>query len=147
MIQVFQKKPSDFKTHVYVTAAYVKFENKILILQLSQEKEEAFHFGVPAGKLEKGELPEDGIARELFEETGILLDSNGTIESLGLLFMRKPNIDYVYHLFEISLRELPEIHLSKEHQAYRWVSLEEISTLPLMLGAIEAIEFYKEVRK
>ncbi|CDR33161.1 NUDIX hydrolase [Criblamydia sequanensis] len=147
MIQVFRKKPSDFKTHVYVTAAYVKHEDKILILQLSQEKEEAFHYGVPAGKLENGELPEDGMERELFEETGIRIDSKDSIRSLDLLFMRKPKCDYIYHLFEVTLAELPEIHLSKEHQAYRWLSLEEISTLPLMLGAIEAIEFYKELQK
>lgn len=147
MIQVFKEKPSDFKAHVYVTAAYVKHDDKILILQLSHEKEEALHFGVPAGKLENGELPEEGMGRELFEETGIRIDSKDSIRSLDLLFMRKPKCDYIYHLFEVTLRELPKIHLSKEHLAYRWVSLEEISTLPLMLGAIEAIEFYKELRK
>ena len=60
----------------------------------------------------------------------------------GSLFIRNPDIDYVYHLFQIPLREFPPVSLSSEHVDYRWVSLEDCQKIPLMKGAKEALEKY-----
>lgn len=138
-VQVYLLKPDDFNPKAYVTAVYVKSQEKYLFLQTAESKKEANKWGVPAGKLEKDELPEEGMRRELFEETGIQAP---VIESLGLLYIRKPEIDYIFHIFGLALEEEPHVRISQEHMGYVWVDSEELKKLDLMGGAKEAFENY-----
>lgn len=143
-VQVFDKKPVDFNPKVSITAAYVEVDGRLLFMQLSKIKQEANCWGVPAGKLEINELPEEGVRRELFEETGISLDVNAQVSSLGQLYVRKPDIDYIYHAFRIQLTHTPQIILSEEHITYKWLTPHEVEELTLMAGAQEAFRFYLE---
>lgn len=139
--QVYEQKPNDFSPQVEVAATYVKFNDMLLLLQLAPNKREAGLWGVPAGKLEIDEAPMEGAKRELFEETGI--DTNeDSFRSLGSLYIRKPDIDYIYHLFSINLDFQPPIVLSTEHVSYKWVSRGEAENLPLLQGAHRALEAY-----
>jgi 8-oxo-dGTP diphosphatase len=141
MIQVFEQKPDDFSPSVEISAVYVNVNGKLLLLELSSEKPEPGAFGVPAGKLERGEAPLKGAKRELQEETGIDLPED-QFRSLGKLYMRKPSIDYAYHLFSVHLTEFPAVRLSCEHTSYKWVLISETKELPLMQGAHPALDFY-----
>lgn len=141
-VQVFDQKPLDFNPQAYVIAAYVEVEGKLLLLQLSHIKKEPNRWGVPAGRLEADELPEDGVLRELFEETNISVEATTQVHSLGQLYIRKPEVDYVYHAFKIKLNQVPQVSLSDEHIAYKWVSPNEAKELDLMEGAREALKFY-----
>ena len=105
-------------------------------------KPEPGKLGVPAGKLEIGETPEQAAKRELLEETGILVESSD-IHGVGSLYIRKPQIDYVYHLFQISCKTKPRVRLSSEHSNYLWATQQEIETLPLMAGALTALQKYR----
>jgi len=140
--KVYEKRPEGFSPRVEVAATYVKINNRILFLELANGKQEPGAWGVPAGKLEINETPTKGAKRELFEETGIDVPSEHLFQPLGQLYIRKPDIDYIYHIFEVGLDLLPTIHLSNEHVAYEWVSLQEAEKLPLMNGAKEALNFY-----
>lgn len=140
-IKIYQQKPENFAAQVEVAASYVNLNGKLLLLQLSPNKSEVGAWGVPAGKLEPGENPVKGAKRELFEETGILADI-ASLKSLGVLYIRKPNIDYVYHLFSLNLYTFPVISLSAEHSAYKWVSRSEVEDIPLMEGARQALGIY-----
>lgn len=140
-IRVYHQKPDDFSAKVEVAAIYVTVQDRLLLLNLASNKSEAGAWGVPAGKLEASEEPLKGARRELFEETGIL-EPEEFFQSLGKLYMRKPDIDYVYHLFRLDLESMPSISLSLEHCAHRWVTRQEAESLPLMKGAIEALDFY-----
>jgi 8-oxo-dGTP pyrophosphatase MutT (NUDIX family) len=80
---------------------------------------------VPAGKLEAGENPVQGAKRELFEETGIEINSEKEFKAHGALYIRKPDVDYVYHMFSIDLPSAPSVRLSVEHCSYQWVSSTE----------------------
>lgn len=142
-IQIFEKKPDDFNAKVDVAAAYIEVDGKVLLLQLSEKKEYSKRWGVPAGKFEYGETPENALRRELFEETGIFLSTNNSVHSIGQLYMRKPEIDYVYHAFKVDLKNIPEIVLSDEHIAYSWVNIDEAKKLDLLDGAEEALQFYR----
>lgn len=141
--EVHEKEPAGFVSKVQVAACYLEVEGKLLLLQRAQEKFEPGKWGVPAGKLESGETPEEGAKRELFEETGISIKHQEQIRYLNTLYIRKPEVDYTYHMFKIQLAELPAIHLSDEHLGYTWASLKEIETIPLMDGAKEALCHYK----
>lgn len=139
---VHTHKPKDFAPKVEVVAVYVQHGGKILLMKLSSHKPESGLWGVPAGKLEKDEAPSHGAKRELFEETGIAIESQEAFQSLGELYMRKPDMDYVYHLFRLQLSHIPDLLLSEEHCAYTWATEEEAKKLPLMQGADRALELY-----
>lgn len=141
-IKVYDKKPENFSPQIEVAATYVNFKGKLLFLQLASNKSEKGTWGVPAGKLEAEEKPVQGAKRELFEETGIDINSEDSFQWIGMLYIRKPEIDYVYYRFEVNLKSLPTIHLSKEHCSYLWVSREEAKNLPLMGGAKQALDDY-----
>lgn len=146
-INVYSKMPEQFSPKVEVAAIYVNINNKILFLQLANHKNEKGSWGVPAGKLEANETPLHAAKRELFEETGISIKSDDAFQSLGTLFMSKPELDYVYHFFGICLEAVPSLSLSDEHCSHAWISREEAETLPLMKGAKEALGAYYQAKK
>lgn len=141
-IEIFKTIPHGFNTKIQVAASYVLVEDKLLILQLSPAKQEAGAWGVPAGKLEVNESPAAGACRELYEETGIFIELAAHMHPMSQLYIRKPKVDYVYHIFGVKLNHNPKIQLSHEHSDYRWVTPQEVKGLPLMKGAQEALEMY-----
>lgn len=144
-IEIYEKAPEGFSPHVQVAACYLEIDKKVLLLQNAHGKSESGVWGVPAGKLEENETPENAAKRELFEETGISLNPPSHIQSVGALYVRKPEVDYVFHLFRIELNQAPEIQLSDEHQDYKWASSVDLDEMPLMAGAREALHFYRSM--
>lgn len=140
-IEVFNQKPKNFHPKVEIAACYVEVENDLLLLQIQPNKKEAGAWGVPAGKVEPDETPENGAIRELFEETGISV-SHSQLHPLGHLYMRKPEIEYIYHMYRVHFNETPSVLLSSEHQSFKWASRDELKHLRLMAGAKEALEKY-----
>lgn len=141
-LEVHQTLPEGFVPQVQVAACYIEINNQLLFLQRSQEKLEGGKWGVPAGKLEDSESPENAAKRELFEETGISLE-DAQIQRLNALYIRKPEVDYIYHPFKIHLDQIPEICLSDEHQSYIWANSRNIENIALMDGAKEALQHYR----
>src|SRR5690242_19533034 len=101
-IEIHTKKPDGFNPKIQVAACYVEVDHKLLLLQRAG-KLETGKWGVPAGKIEKNEIPEQAAKRELFEETGI----SASVQYLSSLYIRKPEMDYIYHLFKVLLDEAP----------------------------------------
>jgi len=139
-IQIFNESPCDFQVKVHVVSVYLTVGSQVLFLQRSGSERE--HWGVPAGKVESGESLDVAVKRELLEETGIHCDTMTPIKSL---YMRKPEIDYVYHMYAARLEQLPDVKLSEEHLDYGWFSVEEVRALPLMAGALDAFEYFLKV--
>jgi 8-oxo-dGTP diphosphatase len=143
-IEVFEREPPDFSPQAHIAACYLEFEGKILLLQQAPNKLEPGRWGIPAGKIEKNETPKDAALRELFEETGISVHQSSNVHYLKPLYMRKPTIDYVFHLFKIHLDHVPDVRISVEHQNYKWASPQDLKTMSLMVGAKEALQSLKE---
>ncbi|KAF3362789.1 putative Nudix hydrolase yvcI [Chlamydiales bacterium STE3] len=141
-VEIFEQKPLNFEPQVEVSAAYIKAQDKYLFMQLSQAKVEYNKWGVPAGKCEPFEKAEEGLKRELYEETGIKLSEMMALKALGALYIEKPNFRYTYHLFEISCDKIPDVQISEEHISFKWVSEEEVKDLDLMCCAREGFEAY-----
>lgn len=142
-IEVHEIAPAGFTPQVEVAACYLEMNNKLLLLQRAHGKLEAGKWGVPAGKLENNETPENAAKRELLEETGISLANPSCIQRLNSLYIRKPEVDYIYHVFKVQLDQMPTVHLSDEHQSYTWATLKDIETIALMDGAKEALQHYQ----
>lgn len=141
-VEVHETKPETFNPQTEVAACYLECDERLLLLLNAPGDSEAGSWGVPAGKLESNESPLNGAIRELFEETSISIDLS-QFQSIGSLYIRKPEVDYIFHLFRIKIGTRPEVRLSPEHQNYRWVSAEEMEMMPMMIGGKEAYARYR----
>lgn len=74
---------------------------------------------LPGGHIDKGEDSKNAIIRELKEETGIILDS---IPKLWKTW-EYSNGD-TSDIYEVYLKEKPDVKISREHAQYKWIKLE-----------------------
>ena len=89
------------------------------------------HIDFPGGEVEPEEIPEAAVAREIQEETGLSVNPN----KLKKLFAKQYQ-QTTHMLFEAKLTEPDaKIALSWEHEDYRWITPEELKSLPKFLGA------------
>ncbi len=142
-IEVSKTMPDGFACRVHVAACYVEYKGCYLLLQRPETVSEGLTWTIPGGKVEAGETTHQAVSRELFEETGIKIDELKAFEPRGSFFIRRDDFDFIYHMFHLSLSSLPKVYISKEHRAYDWVGLNAIDSLPLMQGAKELLEHYK----
>lgn len=144
--EIWELPPDNFKPKVEVAACYVEIDGRILLMERSSNSAEGKTWGVPAGKIETGETPHQAAIRELIEETGIEVSSS-QVEKIGKLYVQKPRGDYIYHMFQVHVEELPNVILSPEHTQYLWAKAEEIEALQLIGGGREALDHYLRMKK
>lgn len=135
--QVYKTAPSDFAPRAQAASCLVNVNGKYLLLQLAAHKPEPGKWGLPGGKIEPNEEPKDAALRELFEETRI--SPSGPIDYAGTFYIRKPEVDYIFHVFSTNFDQEPQVHLSDEHTHYQWICKTNLATLPLMDGAQEIL--------
>ena len=103
------------------------------------------HIDFPGGEVESEEIPEAAVAREIQEETGLLVDPN----KLKKLFAKQYK-QTTHMLFEAKLAE-PDTKaaLSWEHKGYRWITQEELKSLSKFPGAdpyyMDVVDFITSV--
>lgn len=134
---VCKTAPKNFKPKFEIVSCYVEYDGKILLLHRHKEKSQGEKWGVPAGKMEKGEGVAEAMVREVREETGIAIDSS-KLEYLNKVFVRYPDYDFVYHMFRTKLSSGYPVKLSpKEHQNFCWLTPKEALKMNLVddLGA------------
>ncbi|WP_068469736.1 NUDIX hydrolase [Candidatus Protochlamydia phocaeensis] len=143
---IFLTPPSDFKPRVEVASCYCTYQDNILLLRRHPAKSQGHTWGVPAGKLEQGEDSVSAIIREAFEEIGVVLRKEG-LEEIITLYIRQ-QIDFVYHMFHYSFSQQPSIVLElREHDEFKWVTVEEALKMPLMAGEKDTLAFYQKFLK
>lgn len=130
---IYTERPADFaETLPQVVACYLQHDGRFLLLQRQPHKPFGGTWGLPAGKVDKGESPENSIVREVFEETGVRIEQD-VLTHLQPLWVRHAKYDFEYHSFALPLTDRPDIMLSiNEHQAYAWVTSVEASALELI---------------
>ncbi|MBA3602304.1 MAG: NUDIX hydrolase [Parachlamydiaceae bacterium] len=137
-----------FENAIVCSGGYCTFKGKLLLLKRHSQKLFGNLWGVPGGKLEPGETPEDGLIREVYEEAGFMVDRT-LIEPIHTLYIHSTGIlshRVIYHMFYCPLLELPElnVHLD-EHSEAQWVTPAEGLELELVTaGGIEAIQIYRD---
>ena len=89
------------------------------------------HIDFPGGEVEPKETPEAAVMREIQEETGLLIDPNKLKKLFAKQYQQTTHV-----LFEAKLAEPDaKIALSWEHKDYRWITPEELKSLPKFSGA------------
>lgn len=137
--KVFLEPPPNYNPKVEVSACFYEVDDQVLFLLRNPESSEGNTWGIPGGKMEKGETPQQNVIREFKEETGVILPADQLIY-WGTVYIRYPKTDFTYHIFRITMCEKPAIVIDpKEHQAYRWMRLDEALKLPLIPDEDECI--------
>ncbi|MBI2474241.1 MAG: NUDIX hydrolase [Candidatus Taylorbacteria bacterium] len=135
-------EPHDFSPRFESVGCFVEFEGKILLLKRGSDRPEPGTWGMPAGKVEKDELPEEAILRELREETG-MAPSKEKVRYFDRFFVKYPEYDFVYHIFHLLLSEAAPIKTDEaEHSDWTWIEPREAVKLPLIGDLDECLKIF-----
>ncbi len=137
-VEIFEHPPKDFVSTIDVCCAFLEIQGKVLILERATTGKGTW--GLPGGKLEEGESPEQTVRREFLEETQIALPDQ--MNTVGMLYFRRPKFEYIFHMFRATMPAFPEVVLNDEHTDFGWFSKNDIDTIPIMSGGREVFEFY-----
>lgn len=108
-----------------VVAALIELEGRILLARNAAWPQGMF--GLITGFLEAGETPEQGVAREVLEETGLQTQST---ELLGVYeFTRKNELIIGYHVLAQG-----QIQLNEELSEYKLIAPEKLKPWPFGTG-------------
>ena len=72
---IFSSPPPNFHPKLNAVGCFLEHDGKFLILQRRLHKAEGGKWGMPAGKIDKGESLVVAMARELFEGRGFSISS------------------------------------------------------------------------
>ena len=105
--------------------ALIEQNGKFLIIKRSETaKNYPLHWDLPGGKLERGETPEEGLVREVKEETTLDVKVVDPMFS----YLETHGVFAYVVVYECELLS-GEIKLSSEHSEYKWVTQEELKEL------------------
>lgn len=108
-----------------------KVDNSTIEFLLLQASDGIHHWTPPKGHVDPGENDLETALRETQEETGIEANQLTVLEGfrreLNYVARQKPKT-VIYWLAEVKDSDV-EIRLSQEHQAYRWLGLDEACQL------------------
>ena len=116
-------------------------DGKILLLLRQPHKSEGGKWGVPAGKVEESENPEQAIIREVAEETSLVIPTAPSF--FGTYYVQFPEYDFVYHIFHQQVPNDSRVQISKkEHQEFRWVMPEDALAMDLIMHQDDCTKFF-----
>ena len=130
---IFTERPVDFSPiAVTVTCAVVSPEG-LLVLQRHPDKPHGGLWCLPGGKAQQAEALNVAAARELREETGILVDP-AALTGPRTWYLHYPEGDYVYRQYPVKLYMQPHVKLEDgAHVDYRWIRRDQLEELPLIM--------------
>lgn len=118
------------KLYVGMGAALEK-DGKYLILKRSDSKDFAPNaWEVVTGRIEEDESPEDGILREILEETGLRAEIVMPVET-GFFYRGGKEFPMVFISYWCKYKE-GDVRLNWEHSEFKWTSIEEALEEPTM---------------
>jgi 8-oxo-dGTP diphosphatase len=141
---IFLKKPENFNPAKENVGCFVEYDGEIILLHRQDFRPEGDTWGLPAGKIEKGEELSVSIAREIAEETGLKIPVE-KIEYLNKVYVKYPDYDQIFHVFHTRLDNKESVTTNPdEHKDYKWISPQEALDLPLIRDLKAVIKlFYK----
>jgi 8-oxo-dGTP diphosphatase len=132
---------SDKPFRLAVKALVRDRQGKILLIRRSQQSGQfKGKWDLPGGKVDAGESFDEGLRREVAEETGVEVSVDALAGSLEL---ETPGARLAVLVMEC--RHLSgEVRLSAEHDAYAWVPREELPNMEFGGRLRSFIESYKQ---
>ena len=106
----------------------VNQQGRFLILSLPINKEftqEAWM--LPGGRLDVNDQPEDGLKREVFEETGLKIKVMAPVHTARWGNEKPPKYAVFFLCRSVGKQK---VILSREHNAYKWIKFGDIEKIP-----------------
>jgi len=108
--------------------AIIEKDNKILLIKRSGEYGEISNsWDIPGGRTNFGEEPEDGLKREIKEETGLELNEIKQILDASTVFKNEEK--HIVRITYLCTVKKTNIQLSHEHTDIQWVTKEELKNI------------------
>lgn len=124
--------------------------NQVLLLKMHKNGQSFWE--LPGGRIQQQETPEQGLRREIEEETGIVDVSNMKHISYALSQYRvatnhKISAGLLFSLY-CATTSADHVTLSQDHVDYRWVWIEDITQMlrDCYSQSEETIQFLKNIR-
>lgn len=139
---------NSYKPRIQVVSCVIQKETQLLALQRAREDVQHNLWGIPGGKLDPGELPIQGLARELEEELSIAFDPSSFTLLGTALSHTSADGEYGLYVYHTSFPKGARIQINlEEHHAFLWATLEEFQALDLLFAQGEAFRFvYDKIR-
>ncbi len=109
------------------TLTYVMQGDRVLLIQRAKEPHRGL-WAAPGGKLEPGESPHEGAAREIYEETGLRIESP---QLRGVVTEISARPDYQWLLFLFRTERFSGDLCAGDEGRLIWCPLEEMPILPM----------------
>lgn len=131
--------------HLIHSAVYgiLRKDNKILLMRRFNTGYKDGFLTLPAGHIEKDELPKETMLRELKEETGLICDFESIIGVYAMHRISNSGRTYVDYYFEILKYDgNPKIKEPQKCDEMNWYEIENIpeNTLPHIKTALNHIK-------
>ncbi|SFQ48803.1 (deoxy)nucleoside triphosphate pyrophosphohydrolase [Hymenobacter arizonensis] len=125
------------KKHHEVVAAIIQRGDEILCLQRGASKYDyiGYKWEFPGGKVEAGETQEQALVREIKEELALDIQVEGP-----LLTVEHEYPDFIITMHGLHCTTLNSELVLHEHQAYKWLRAEELSTLDWAAADVPLVE-------
>ncbi|MDF2540556.1 MAG: mutT [Herbinix sp.] len=124
---------------IEVVAAILVESGKILATQRGYgEFKDGWEF--PGGKVEVGELKEDALHREIWEELNIKINMNQLLTTVEYDY---PSFHLTMHCFLCTINS-GELKLI-EHKAAKWLAVEELDRVNWLPADLDVIRLLQEV--
>lgn len=125
---------------IKVVCGLISYENKVFICRRAKHKSLSGYWEFPGGKIEKGELPESTLVRELKEELNMEVEVKRQFITSH----------YAYEFFDIELLSflcdfIDSDFSMTDHDRYEWVLPKDLSNWKLAPADIPIAEQYIEL--
>jgi len=133
------------ENHFVINASHglIKKDDKYLVTHRAGDKNFMPNlWDIPGGTIEFGEHSLDALIREIDEETKIKVKVGNLIFVYD--FMSNPKRHQFQLVFECDYLSGEVVLSPREHQEYRWVTLEEMKDLPKIAFLDELLKFLQK---
>jgi len=137
---LYLKKPENFSPKFDVVSCFVEHGGRFLLLHRQDHKPQGNTWGVPGGKVEKGETNIEAIIREIREELGFHADPK-KMKLIKTTFVKYAEYDFVYEIYRLQFETKPQISIDiKDHKDFVWVRPAEALKMNLIQDEDECIK-------
>ena len=139
---IFHEKPAAFDPKFEIVGTFVLNDGHFILLHRQDHKPQGNTWGIPSGKQDPGESLLAAAVRETGEETGLALAPE-QLAFFQTLYVRYPEYDFVYHIFQTELEKQAEIVINPgEHKEGRWITPTAARELPLIGNLNDCLDLF-----